>query len=154
MLFVYTGNICRLPMAEGVFRKLAAEAGLAERIAADSAGMIDFHAGNPPDPSARAVAAHHGYDIAGQSARRIEKRDFARFAYVVGLDRGHHRQLMAMRPEGSAARLRLMMEFAPGFGTLDVPDPYGRAEGDFERALRMIEAGAAGLLETIRAEDL
>jgi len=46
------------------------------------------------------------------------------------------------------------MEFAPRFGTLDVPDPYGAAEGDFEQALRMIETGAGGLLEAIRAEDL
>ncbi|MBT5415956.1 MAG: low molecular weight phosphotyrosine protein phosphatase [Rhodospirillaceae bacterium] len=154
VLFVCTGNICRSPTAEGVFRKLVGEAGLAERIVADSAGMIDFHEGSPPDPTAQKVAAHHGYDIAGQAARRIGKRDFARFDYVVGLDRGHHRQLMALRPEGSEARLRLMMEFAPSFGTLDVPDPYGRSEGDFEQALRMIEAGAAGLLDAIRAEDL
>lgn len=154
VLFVCTGNICRSPIAEGVFRKLVAEAGLAERITVDSAGMIDFHAGHAPDPSGQAVAARHGYDIAGQSARRIDKRDFARFDYVVALDRGHHRQLMALRPEGSEARLRLMMEFAPGFGTLDVPDPYGGAEGEFEQALRMIEAGTAGLLEAIRAEDL
>ena len=154
VLFVCTGNICRSPMAEGVFRKLVGEAGLAERIATDSAGMIDLHAGQAPDPSARTVAARHGYDIAAQSARRIDKRDFARFDYVIGLDRGHHRQLMAMRPEGSEARLRLMMEFAPAFGTLDVPDPYGRSEGDFEQALRMIEAGATGLLDAIRAEDL
>lgn len=153
VLFVCTGNICRSPMAEGVFRKLVADAGLAERFEIDSAGMIGFHAGHPPDPSAQAVAARHGYDIAMQSARRIDPRDFGRFDYVVALDSGHHRRLMALRPDGSEARLRLMMEFAPGFGTLDVPDPYGGAEGDFERALGMIEAGAAGLLDAIRAED-
>ncbi len=154
VLFVCTGNICRSPMAEGVFQRLVAEAGLAERITVGSTGMIDFHAGCAPDPSGQAVAARHGYDIAGQSARRIDKRNFARFDYVVALGRGHHRQLMALRPEGSEARLSLMMEFAPRFGTLDVPDPYGAAEGDFEQALRMIETGAGGLLEAIRAEDL
>lgn len=154
VLFVCTGNICRSPTAEGVFRKLVEDAGLAGRIEAASAGMIDHHAGHAPDPIAQTVAARNGYDIGGQRARRIEKRDFAKYHYVVALDRGHHRQLMAERPEGSDARLRLMMEFAPSFGTLDVPDPYGRSEGDFERALGMIEAGSAGLLDAIRIEDL
>ena len=50
ILFVCTGNICRSPLAEGVFRQQVKTAGLARRIHADSAGMLDYHAGEPPDP--------------------------------------------------------------------------------------------------------
>lgn len=154
VLFVCTGNICRSPTAEGVFRHLVARAGLGERVGADSAGIIGYHAGEPPDERARAAAAKRGYDLDGQSARQIHRRDFDAFDYVIALDRGHHRQLLALRPEDAPARLRLLLEYAPALGILDVPDPYYGGAAEFERAMDMIEAAAAGLLEAIRTEHL
>ena len=154
VLFVCTGNICRSPTAEGVFRGLVAQAGLGDQVAAGSAGIIAYHVGEAPDARAHEAAARRGYDLGGQAARQITRRDFDAFDYVIALDQGHHRQLLALKPEDAPARLRLLLEYAPKLGILDVPDPfYGDAAG-FERAIDMIEAGAAGLLESIRAEQL
>lgn len=74
ILFVCLGNICRSPLAEGLFRHAAAQAGLGDRVAVDSAGTGDWHCGEAPDPRAITVAARHGIDIAAQRARQIRRR--------------------------------------------------------------------------------
>src|SRR5690242_15898344 len=76
VLFVCTGNICRSPTAEGIFRKLAADAGMAEAVTADSAGTHGYHVGEPPDPRAQRAAAKRGYDLSALRARTIEDSDF------------------------------------------------------------------------------
>ena len=48
VLFVCTANICRSPMAEGVFRSMAGRAGLDAAFTVDSAGTFGGHAGEPP----------------------------------------------------------------------------------------------------------
>src|SRR6266496_5137084 len=87
VLFVCTGNICRSPTAEAVFRKLAAQAGLAQVILADSAGTHGYHIGEPPDPRAQDAAAKRGYDLSGLRARRFEQADFQRFDLILAMDR-------------------------------------------------------------------
>ena len=133
MLFVCTGNICRSPLAEGLLVALAAEAGLAHAVEVDSAATHDYEVGDPPDPRAIAAAKRRGIDISGQRARQVTRADFAEFDLIVALDRGHRDILRRMAPKGSKARIRLLMEFAPGESPkrqLDVPDPYyGEVEG-------------------------
>ena len=63
VLFVCMGNICRSPTAEGVFRHVVEQAGLADAVHIDSAGTHDYHIGNPPDARAQAAAARRGYDL-------------------------------------------------------------------------------------------
>ena len=75
ILFVCTGNICRSPMAEGVFRTMADRAGLASAFTVDSAGSYAGHAGEPPSRLAREAAARRGYHLA--ELRRLAPRGFA-----------------------------------------------------------------------------
>jgi low molecular weight protein-tyrosine phosphatase len=149
VLFVCTGNICRSPTAEGIFRKLVADSGLSGSIAADSAGTHGYHVGEPPDPRSTEAAAARGYDLSALRARRIERADFARFDLLVAMDRGHLAILSRMAEPPSAHKLKLMMSYASGFGEEDVPDPYYGGPRDFERVLDMLEDAARGLLEAI-----
>ena len=55
VLFVCMGNICRSPTAEGVFRKIVADAGLESLVEIDSAGTHAYHAGEAPDQRATAA---------------------------------------------------------------------------------------------------
>jgi protein-tyrosine phosphatase len=149
VLFVCTGNICRSPTAEGIFRKLVADAGLSEAIVADSAGTHGYHVGEPPDPRAQEAAAARGYDLSAQRARRIDRTDFQRFDLIVAMDRGHLAILSRLAEPSSAPKLKLMMSYASGYAERDVPDPYYGDPRDFERVLDMLEDAARGLLEAI-----
>src|SRR5215831_11859605 len=146
VLFVCTGNICRSPTAEAVFRKFVAESGLSEAIAADSAGTHGYHIGEPPDLRSTQAAAARGYDLSALRARRIERADFGRFDLVVAMDRGHLAILSRMAEPSSAHKLKLMMSYASGSGEEDVPDPYYGGPQDFERLLDLLEDAARGLL--------
>jgi protein-tyrosine phosphatase len=147
VLFVCLGNICRSPMAEGVFRKMVAEAGLGDRVVIDSAGTGDWHIGEPPDRRAIAAAARREINIAGLRARQVSENDLMCFDHVLAMDHSNLAALQRMAAPGSA-RPRLFLDHAAHTPTGEVPDPY--MDGGFETALDLIEAGAAGLLRALR----
>jgi protein-tyrosine phosphatase len=149
VLFVCTGNICRSPTAEAIFRKLATDSGIGETIVADSAGTHGYHIGEPPDPRAQAAAADRGYDLSGLRARKFERADFERFDLIVAMDRGHFAMLSARAQPPGAHKLKLMMSYARRFKEQDVPDPYYGGPQDFERVIDMLEDAARGLLGSL-----
>ncbi len=153
VLFVCTGNICRSPTAEGVFRKMVADAGLDREISADSAGTHDYHVGEPPDPRSCAMALSRGYRIDDLRARKFSPRDFHAFDLLLAMDQGHHRFMTRVMPAKRAGRLHLFLEFAPDLGLRDVPDPYYGGPDGFNHVLDLIEAGARGLLEALRGRS-
>lgn len=152
IVFVCTGNICRSPTAEGVFRALVHADGLESEIFVDSAGTHGYHVGEPPDPRTVEAAALRGYDISAQRARRFQRSDFEHFDLVVAMDRGHHDELTRLAPPARGERLRLFLDFAPGTGRKDVPDPYYGGPDGFEHVLDLIEAGSRGLLRHVREQ--
>ena len=151
ILFVCTGNICRSPTAEGVFRDLVSEAGLADRIATDSAGPLRYHMGTAPDPRAVEAAARRGVDIGDLRARHFDVDDFASFDYILAMDSGHVRELSAICPERYRDRVRLFLNFAD-LDVDEVPDPFGGDAEDFERVLDLVENGSTALLEHVRRD--
>jgi protein-tyrosine phosphatase len=147
------GNICRSPTAEAVMRSLVREAGLADEIAIESAGIGDWHVGHPPDRRATAAAQQRGVTLEG-TARQVRRRDFEDFDLLLAMDGDNFRELRALAPGGEAAeKVRMLREFDPasaGAPDLDVPDPYyGGAQG-FETVLDQVEAACRGLLDTLR----
>lgn len=148
VLFVCLGNICRSPTAEGVFRRLLDEHGLAHRVQVDSCGIGDWHVGKAPDPRTREAAARRGVDLSVLRARQLAADDFGRFDYLLAMD---HDNLAAMRarvPADFDAHLGLFLDFA-GLPDRAVPDPYYGGEHGFEEVLDLVERGAVGLLAEI-----
>lgn len=150
VLFVCLGNICRSPLAEGVFRHLVSRAGLADRFEIDSAGTSGYHIGDPPDPRTTRVAAARGVPLTSR-ARQIGRADLDGFDYVIVMDAEN---LSAVRrlATRSAAEVRMLREFDPEAEDPDVPDPYFGGERGFETVHDIVEAGCVGLLQHIRHE--
>jgi len=134
-------------MAEGVFRRVVAENGVADRFEIDSAGMGDWHIGQAPDTRAQKATRDRGMDISGQRARQVKPSDFDRFDLLLAMDDSNYDELIALAPKTQMHKVRLFLDFAPQAGTRNVPDPfYGEPEG-FDRVLDLIEQAARGLLE-------
>ena len=147
ILFVCLGNICRSPMAEGVFRHVAGARGLALDV--DSAGTSSWHIGNPPDERAQHAAAGRGIDISGLRARQVAPDDFERFDLVVAMDDANLARLRSLAPQDAHDRIRLFLDFASGISVREVPDPYYGGEEGFDQVLDLIEAAAGGLADHI-----
>ncbi|MFG2481641.1 low molecular weight protein-tyrosine-phosphatase [Streptomyces virginiae] len=151
--FVCTGNICRSPMAESVFRAHVAADGLAALVEVDSAGTGGWHEGDGADPRTVSVLEAAGYEQ-DHRARQFRSSWFARLDLVIALDAGHLRDLRALAPTAQdAAKVRLLRSYDPAASAAetDVPDPYYGPLDGFEECLKLVEAASPGLLDAVRA---
>ena len=147
--FVCTGNICRSPLAEQVFRHHVEQEGLDVEV--DSSGTGSWHVGDGADRRTVRVLREHGYRTA-HAARQFRPGWFDRYDLIIALDEGHVDALRVMAPSREArAKIRLLREFDPDAGDdLDVPDPYYGRAADFEHVLELVEAAMPGLLAEVR----
>ncbi len=150
VLFVCTANICRSPMAKGVFRTLVRRAGLEHAFTIDSAGTTELHAGQPATLLAVETAKLRGYDIADHRSRGLTNEDLERFALPLAMDRSHLAAMRWMAPRAVSERPQMFLKFAPQFGINEVADPYGGPARGYEAALDLIEAGCRGLLDNLK----
>lgn len=148
VLFVCLGNICRSPLAEGVFRNVATTMDLTDRVTIDSAGTGDWHIGEPPDQRAIDTAAKHGIDISGQRARQVQRGDFHAFDLILGMDHANVNNLTRMAAHDGTAQIDLFLNYATG-QRRDVADPYFGDASGFDMAYRDIKAGAELLAATL-----
>jgi protein-tyrosine phosphatase len=151
VLFVCMGNICRSPTAEGVFRKLVADAGLTPRIHVSSAGTHAYHLGQAPDRRARAAAERRGYSLEGIAARRITEMDFEGFDFIVAMDLENLANLQAYADREYHDKLSLLLDYSTTASLREVPDPYYGGPAGFERVLDLVEDASRGLLAAVRA---
>jgi len=154
VLFVCTGNICRSPTAEGVFRDLVKVQGLSNRVTADSAGIGAWHIGDPPDSRSIDEAMTRGVDISDQRARKLLLDDFEEFDLLLAMDYSHHDAMYQLCPPRLQSRIRMFMYYAQETGISDVPDPYYGSGNGFSRVYDMIEAASIGLLDAIKTNHL
>ena len=152
ILFVCTGNICRSPTGEAVLRCMTEAAGLGDAVAIDSCGTHAYHVGQPPDARAREAGERRSYEFSGQRARQVSIADFYRFDMILAMDGGHFDRLQRAAPAGRGDRIYRFLDFAPGTGRCDVPDPYYGSREDYELALDLIEAGCRGIVAMLLQE--
>lgn len=148
ILFVCLGNICRSPLAEGVMKKMCADRGLDWEI--DSAGLIDYHKGELPDPRMMTTAERHGYKLTHRS-RPVKTADFEKFDYIIGMSDYINTRIVRDAPHVPFhAKIKNVAEFFIETEDYDeVPDPYCGTMRDFEIAVQLIEDACKGILQQL-----
>jgi len=152
ILFVCLGNICRSPLAEGVFGHVLEERGKREGVLLDSAGTGGWHIGLPPDRRSIAVAARNGIDISQLRARKIAADDFLRFDLILGMDRANVADLRRIAPREANRKIHLYLDFAEDRAS-DVPDPYYGDPEDFDKVYRTIRNASEALADRLPVLD-
>lgn len=154
VLFVCLGNICRSPTAEGVFRRKAELAGIADRLFIDSAGNSAHHVGEPSDPRSQLEAKRYGYDLSSIRSRQVTTRDFEQFDLIIAMDKVNLYELNHLKTNACDAKLKLFLEeYSPNSSVSEVPDPYYGGDKGFSRVVELIEEASDGLIEQIKLEQ-
>ncbi len=152
VLFVCLGNICRSPLAEGVFRDKVRAAGLDGIIDIDSAGTGAWHVGNPPDRRMMATAKRQGVDISAQRARQFVDTDLADFDHILAMDKSNlHDILFLDAGDDFGHRVTLFRQWDPEPGDYEVPDPYYGGDAGFEHVYEIVNRTAEALLKGLAA---
>jgi protein-tyrosine phosphatase len=153
VLFVCLGNICRSPLAEGVFGKLIEERDLTEYFDIDSAGTGGWHVGESPDDRMQATARDHGIELGHQSARRVIPADLEEYDHILVMDKKNQRRMSQIDGfQAHSEKIRLFRSFDPEPGDMEVPDPYFGGEDGFEHVYRIVERTADRLLDELIEE--
>lgn len=156
VLFVCLGNICRSPMAEGIFSHLTVERGVQSIIVADSAGTSGFHAGELPDPRAMETTVTHGIELTHLS-RKLDFDDFLKFDYILSMDSANLDIILAMQKRSghSRAKVLMMRSFDPeADDDMDVPDPYYGGINGFDEVYQMLMRSNEKFLEFLQQRHL
>lgn len=151
VLFVCLGNICRSPMAEAVFRQLVVRENLGSRFHIDSAGIGNWHTGNPPHHGTRDILDRYGISYEGMRARQVAREDFSQFDYIVAMDRQNEQDLKSLAQQTEAGKIIKLLDLVPELAGKEVPDPY--YTGNFDEVYELVEKGCRALLDTIRQRE-
>jgi len=149
ILFVCMGNICRSPAGENVMRRLLQQAGLADAVICDSAGVIGYHAGDPPDARMCAAGHRRGLPMTG-IARQVTHADLDQFDLILAMDNDNYAALNRLANNRNRHKIRKFCEYCVAHSINEVPDPYYGDATHFERVLDLLEDGCVQLVEQIK----
>lgn len=148
VLFVCLGNICRSPLAEGIFAHLVQTSAAKFKITCDSAGTAGYHTGSLPDERSCLVAAKNGITLK-HKARKLSSDDFKAFDLIVAMDKNNLMDIEKLRPEGNTTTVKLMRSYDEFPSDSPIPDPYYGDFSDFEKVYELLEHSCGNLLNQL-----
>ena len=151
VLFVCTGNICRSPIAEGLFRRLIANR---KDIEVASAGVHAVR-GQPPSLYAVQVCEADGVDISSLRSQPLTATSVERATHIFAMTGAHLETIHLLFPHG-AEKAYLLREFEEAGTTVwrDVPDPIGLGRDVYEVCARTIKNALPSVLAFVEQSEL
>lgn len=133
ILFVCYENICRSPMAEGIFYSYVERYGFGHLFSVESAGTRSYQQGSSPDPRSAAATARVGVDISSICARGIDELDLFDYDWIFVMDCENYEDVSRLTGFCEKPRVRLVMSFVPGRADEEIQDPYYGTYREFEQ---------------------
>jgi glycine hydroxymethyltransferase len=151
VLFICTGNICRSPIAEGLFRRLL---GNRKEIEVASAGVHAVR-GQPPSLYAVQVCEEEGVDISSFRSQPVTAALIDRATHIFAMTGAHLETIQMLFPQG-AEKSFLLREFEELGTTVwrDVPDPIGLGREVYEDCARTIKNALPSVLAFVEQGEL
>jgi protein-tyrosine-phosphatase len=143
VLFVCTGNICRSPIAEGLFRRLI---GNRKDIEVASAGVHAVR-GQPPSVYAVDVCTHEGTNISDLRSQPLTAALVDQATHIFAMTGAHVETIQTLFPQ-SAEKTFLIREFEEPGSTVwrDVPDPIGLGRDVYQASLHLLNRANSSAL--------
>ena len=146
VLFICHGNICRSPMAEFVFKDMVKKEGLSDFFHIESAATSNEEIGNPVHYGTREKLKPLGISVAGKTARRMTKKDYETYAYLLAMDKNNIRNINRIIDRDTEGKVHLLLEYAGS--TRDIADPW--YTGNFDVTYDDIVEGCSAFLNHIK----
>ncbi len=147
ILMVCLGNICRSPLAEGIFKQKVAEKNLDWFV--DSAGTGGWHAGELPDRRSIAIAKKYGIDLTDQRARKLQPIDLERFDLILAMDENNFQDILRLaKTDVQRKKVAKILNLANPHTDANVPDPY--YDNRFEHVYQLLEDAANEIIHKIQ----
>ncbi len=149
VLFVCLGNICRSPLAEGIFRSKTQALGLDWEI--DSAGTAGYHVGESPHRLSQKTAKFYGIDISAQKCRQFIAEDMEFFDRIYTMDQDNFAEVKRIsREKWNPAKTDLLLNsLYPGKNN-SVPDPWYGEEPGYHEVFKLIEKACDKIIEEVK----
>lgn len=143
VLFVCLGNICRSPMAEYVFKDMVKKQGREEEFIIESAATSAEEIGNPMHAGTRNKLKEKKIECGNHRARRIEKQDYDKFDYMIGMEERNIIDIKKIVGEDKENKIYRLLDFSKH--PRDIADPW--YTGDFDTTYQDIQEGLGAFLE-------
>ena len=146
ILFVCLGNICRSPLAEGIFTKKIKEKDLLKYFEVDSCGTSNYHIGDQPDQRTRENALKHNVNLF-HKARQLTYDDLSSFDYILAMDENNLKEIRLLdKNDTFREKIFLMRAFETNTEQKNVPDPYFGGEEGFENVFNILDRSIDGFI--------
>ncbi|VEU83230.1 low molecular weight protein-tyrosine-phosphatase [Acholeplasma hippikon] len=150
VLFVCLGNICRSPMAEGVFKAYVKEKGLEDKFHFESRAISKWEEGRPVHPKTLEKLTPHQIDLTTKRSKAISELDFLDYDFIIGMDKKNIDFLKQFDDGAFRNKIHMYNKFK------DVKDPYvtGNFEETYQRITKSMDKWIKKFEKTIKEKQV